>query len=189
MTIIYNNNKENKIKLFGTDFIENNKDKCYIIIDNKKTELKEYIENIKQNKIEIKLYETGIITNMSYMFYGCNSLNSLPDISKWETKNVTNMNYMLSGCKFLESLPDISKWETKNVTNMGFMFNDCNKLNSLPDISKWDTKNVTDMSYMFSGCRSLKSFPDISKWDINENWFKKSVFENVKSKIIPKNVP
>ena len=27
---------------------------------------------------------------MSYMFYGCSSLNSLPDISKWDTKNVTD---------------------------------------------------------------------------------------------------
>ena len=32
MTIIYNNNKENKIKIFDNDFIKNNKDKCYIVI-------------------------------------------------------------------------------------------------------------------------------------------------------------
>ena len=35
---------------------------------------------------------------MSYMFYGCNSLSSLPDLSKWNTSNVTNMNYMFDGC-------------------------------------------------------------------------------------------
>ena len=28
---------------------------------------------------------------MSYMFSGCKSLSSLPDISKWNTNNVTNM--------------------------------------------------------------------------------------------------
>ena len=32
------------------------------------------------------------------MFYGCSSLNNLPDISKWDTKNVTDMSYMFSGC-------------------------------------------------------------------------------------------
>ena len=28
---------------------------------------------------------------MSYIFYKCESLSSLPDISKWNTNNVTNM--------------------------------------------------------------------------------------------------
>ena len=59
MTIIYKND-ENKIKLFNEDFINNNKDKCYLIINNEKTELKEYLEinNNKLKQIEIKLYET-----------------------------------------------------------------------------------------------------------------------------------
>ena len=35
---------------------------------------------------------------MSYMFGGCSSLLSLPDISKWNTDNITNMSYMFSGC-------------------------------------------------------------------------------------------
>ena len=52
------------------------------------------------------------VTNMSYMFYECSSLISLPDISKWDTKNVTNMSYMFNGCSSLISLPDISKWDT-----------------------------------------------------------------------------
>ena len=127
MTIIYNNNKENKIKIFDNDFIKNNKDKCYIVIDNKKTELKEYIDNNNKNKIEIKLYETGIITNMGFMFYGCNSLNSLPDISKWDTKNVTAMNSMFSGCNSLNSLPDISKWVLNSNLSKYNMFDGVNK--------------------------------------------------------------
>ena len=32
------------------------------------------------------------------MFYDCNSLNNLPDISKWNTKNVKEMKYMFDGC-------------------------------------------------------------------------------------------
>ena len=64
---------------------------------------------------------------MSWMFYGCKSLNNLPDISKWNTKKVTNMSYMFSDCKSLNNLPDISKWDTKNVTDMSYMFLGCNK--------------------------------------------------------------
>ena len=48
------------------------------------------------------------ITNMSFMFCGCDSLIALPDISKWNTSNVKAMNYMFSGCNSLIVLPDIS---------------------------------------------------------------------------------
>ena len=97
MTIIYNNNDENKIKLFGEDFIKNNKDNCYLIINNKKQELTEYIEIKEQQKLEIKLYETKNITNMSYMFCECSSLSSLPDISKWELNEKLNTYQMFLG--------------------------------------------------------------------------------------------
>ena len=50
---------------------------------------------------------------MSYMFYECSLLNSLPDISEWDTKNVINMSHMFKNCGSLKYLPDISKWETK----------------------------------------------------------------------------
>ena len=31
---------------------------------------------------------------MSNMFFKCNSLKSLPEISKWDSKNIMNINYM-----------------------------------------------------------------------------------------------
>ena len=53
---------------------------------------------------------------MSYMFYKCSSLNSLPDISKWNTNTVTTMEALFYGCESLQSLPDISNWNTTKVT-------------------------------------------------------------------------
>ena len=50
------------------------------------------------------------------------------------TTNVTDMSYMFSYCSSLNNLPDISKWNTTNVTNMSFMFYNCKSLNNLPDI-------------------------------------------------------
>ena len=172
MTIIYKIKDEEKIKLFGSSFIGNNKNKCKIIIENKEQDIIEFIkineEMRKKGILEIKLKEIKTITNMSHMFGdnyfdGCKSLLSLPDISKWETKNVTDMSYMIYYCESLSSLPDISKWDTQNVTNMKSMFDGCKSLLSLPDISKWETQNVINMSYMFQSCESLSSLPDISK--------------------------
>ena len=190
MTIIYNiNRKEKQLKLFGKNFINNNKENCYIVINGEKSELQEYIDitKLKGNKLEVKLYETKSITTMSCMFCNCSSLQSLPDISKWNTKNVIDMNSMFSDCKSLQSLPDISKWDTKNVTVMAEMFYNCSSLQSLPDISKWDTKNVTAMSYMFYNCSSLQSLPDISKWDTKQVTNMNHMFDGIFKDIIPKN--
>ena len=121
LTIIYkiDKNKE-KLKIFGDNFVKNNKNNCYLLINGKKIDLCNEI-NIKEEQkenLEIKLIETKIITDMSCMFSGCSSLQSLPDISKWDTKNVTNMRCMFLGCKSLNNLPDISKWDTKHITHI-----------------------------------------------------------------------
>jgi len=162
---------DNKIKLFGHDFVDRNRKNCKIIINGKEDELKEYktfsLFKKKIDKLEIKLKGINHITDMRYMFDGCSSLSSLRDISKWNTNNITNMSYIFNGCSSLSSLPDISKWNTNNITNMSYMFNGCSSLSSLPDISKWDTSNVTNMSCIFNGCSSLSSLPDISKWNTN----------------------
>ena len=71
------------------------------------------------------------------------------------------MSYMFYHCNSLESLPNFSDWDTKNVTNMSCIFWHCNSLKSLPDISNWDTKKVNNMSCLFCGCESLTSLPDI----------------------------
>ena len=39
-------NNEDKIRLFGRNFINNNKDKCKIVYKRKTYELKEYLEDI-----------------------------------------------------------------------------------------------------------------------------------------------
>ena len=118
--------KDEKIKLFGSEFVENNKEKCILIINENIYKLSEYINRkeikIKDKKFRIELIEIFNVNNMSYMFNDCSSLLSIHDISEWNTNNVNDMSYMFGGCSLLEFLPDLSKWNTNNVTNMSFMF-------------------------------------------------------------------
>ena len=172
INIIYDINKnlekeEDTINIFGSEFVENNKNICKMIIDNKEYELKvKYnIKNYYNKILKITLKGIDNVTNMSWMFSECSSLSSLPDISEWNTNNVTNMIAMFYKCSSLSSLPDISKWDTSNVTYMSYMFYGCSSLSSLPDISKWNTNNVIHMIALFNGCSSLSSLPDISKWN------------------------
>ena len=142
INIIYEINKKNNffendkdyINIFGSEFVKNNKNKCKMIIDNEEYEIKEKfnIKNYNNNILKIKLKGINNITNMSYMFYKCETLSLLPDISKWDTSKVTKMNSMFSYCKTLSSLPDISKWDTSKVINMSDMFYGCKNSLNIP---------------------------------------------------------
>ena len=124
MSILYNIKNKNKIKLFGKEFIKNNKNNCKLIIEAKQQDLIEHLEinrRIKNKEIlEIKLKEINTITDMNHMFGddkndNCNELFSLPDFNKWNTKNVTNLSHIFNYCKSLSSLPDISNWNTESL--------------------------------------------------------------------------
>ena len=148
ITIIYKNNPNIKmLKIFGSEFVKNNKDICIIIYKNEKYTIDEYFKldyfySDKNLEVEIKIIGVDNIINSSHMFKGCSSLKSLPDISKWNTNQVENMNSMFYGCSSLKSLPDISKWNTNKVKDMNSIFYGCSSLESLPDISKWNTNQV-----------------------------------------------
>ena len=92
------------------------------------------------------------------MFYGCFSLNYLPDISKWDIDNINNINYIFNRCSSLTFLPDISKWEFEENTKMHFIFNGCLSLSFIPYNFK---KNINEINqnqtlYEFINCANLK---------------------------------
>ena len=164
---------DKKIKIFGNEFVKNNKINFKIIINNSEKELCEYLDTdevikFEQNNIEIYLKQLNESTDLSHMFSGCKNLYSIEKSSNLNISKVTNMNNMFFGCSNLSFISNISNWDTSNVRNMGDMFSGCSSLSTLPDISIFDTSNVTNLSYMFSGCESLSNLPDISKWDTSQ---------------------
>ena len=226
--IRYLKNDKDRLRIFGENFVKNNKEKSKIIYKNKKHELKEFIDEIdpnlkNKNEIELILNINKDINDMSYMFYECKTLKSFPEsksccsnsleslnfneksensnelyansstdeISKIYSKNdnqissgksllsdvykgldllitfkIKKMEYMFYGCESLESLPDIlSNLDTSEVSDMSHIFHLCKSLKSLPDISNWKTHNITKMNDIFNQCSSLESLPDISKWN------------------------
>ena len=124
--IIYEINKEeNEFKIFGSEFVKNNK-KFLMLIDNKINEIKEnYIINDKRKDLKILLFKDKTINDMNYIFYGCGKLSSLPDISKWNTNKVTNMSCMFYDCSSLSYLQDISEWNIININDINSLFNGC----------------------------------------------------------------
>ena len=71
---------------------------------------------------DISQWNTSNVTDMSFMFYDCESFNQ--DISDWDVSNVTNMNYMFYKCTNFNT--DISDWDVSNVKFLYDIFLYCN---------------------------------------------------------------
>ena len=209
ITLKYKNDKI--VKIFGSVFVKNNKDKCCIEFKGRNYQLQEYFRTKEYDQsnfdLIIKLKGINNISNMCSLFEDCKALLEISNLSNWNTNSITNMSNLFKGCSSLKSLDvskfetnnvkdmsymfykcsdlsnlsDISKWNTTKVTNMKNMFSYCSSLYSLPDISKWITNNVTDMSGMFCFCSSLNEIPDLSEWNISKVNNLSSMFENCKS--------
>ena len=96
---------EKKIKIFGSKFVKNNKNKCKIVSKGKEYELKEELEVIncdiyrkikEETMVYFKINLIGImnVNDMSYMFDGCYSLKSLiniKDLNVIKQKHLSNI--------------------------------------------------------------------------------------------------
>ena len=154
LLILYKLTKEKyqRIKLFGSEFVQENKNKCKLIIEGKEKEMFDHIyinKHEKENILIIKLKGINKVNKLAKMFYECISLIDIFIMSEWDTSNVKDMSYIFFGCQSLKELPDISRWNLNKVNNISYMFYDCSSLKSLPDISKWNTQEVNTMESLF----------------------------------------
>ena len=157
-----NRNKENDLNNNELNSIKNEND-LYSEYGQKDEKLNRNKENDFYNEDEqILLSSISSIRKCTSDNILTNNEDNLLTSSQFnDFKKIYVMNNMFYGCESLITLPDISKWNTSNVTKMTNMFYGCKSLKSLPDISKWNTSNVNDMSYIFVGCNSLIALPDI----------------------------
>ncbi len=103
--------------------------------------------------------DLSLVTDMSYMFSGANSLNQ--DISAWNISTVTNMRDMFNGAVLFNQ--NISVWNVSSVTNMQNMFANAVVFNQSLDL--WDTSSVTDMSSMFANATVFNQ--PIDNWNVS----------------------
>ena len=99
--IKYKITEEENIRIFGDEFVNNNKHLCKIIINGKEEELCPFYNtkniNLKNDKIlRIKLKGINNITNMSYMFCFCDSLIEV-DLSKINISKVIYLSNLFCG--------------------------------------------------------------------------------------------
>ena len=163
------NEDQNKVRIFGDEFVKQNKERCKMFI---KCRVYDIIDQICFEEYDIKkcdqtfeiIFEGKYITDMKNMFNECENLIKI-DFSFFDTQNVTNMEGMFSDCKNLTKL-DLSSFNTKNVTNMACMFWNCKNLINI-NLSSFNTRKVNNIGYMFYGCWNLINL-DLSNFNIEK---------------------
>lgn len=91
--------------------------------------------------------------NSISLFSELSSLITIRNANNFKTNTATDMSRMFEGCISLESL-DASSWDISNVVFTTSMFKDCENLAEL-NVTGWNTSNVKGMNLMFEWCFSL----------------------------------
>ena len=141
-SIFYNNFKLTSVDL--TNFnTQNSKDMGWFFYNT--TSLKE---------IDLTSFDTSKVTRMKSMFYGTKALTSLNFGKKFNTGQVTDMSYMFARTN-MDKL-DLRHFDTRNVCDMQYMFFEARNLVSV-DVSSFTTDKVANFLYIFQSCSSLTS--------------------------------
>ena len=135
-------------------------------------------ENITTVVFDASFANCTTITNTSYWFYGMTNLHTIVDIGNLNTLNVTNMSWMFYRCSSLENI-DLNGFHPNNLTQATDMFQDCTSLKTI-DVSGIDFSHAIAIDGMFEGCSSLTSI-DVSNINTSQVWNMSRLFEGCSS--------
>ena len=128
-------------------------------------------------RIILIYFDTKEVSDMSYMFEQCNSLEEiLINPSLFKTDKVNNMAHMFSECFSLKEI-DLSSFNIQNVKHTSYMFYNCQNLN-IVDFSKSKNNNIANMSHMFDGCSKILLI-NISPFEIIDKEKIEKMFDNI----------
>ena len=112
----------------------------------------------------LETWDMSIVTDSSYMFYGCTNLAANLDLTpgqgnntnNWSVTNVQDMSYMFFNCsRFIGN--GIGYWLTQKAENISHMFERCGSMNiNFNPIQAWNTSSVKNMASLFKGCTSIQ---------------------------------
>ena len=149
--ITYNVKSNGYYNLFGNEFVSNNLDNIELIINGKKNILFNKFELKKGNNI-IELIIINKLTNLSHMFYKCDSLNDINGLKYLDVTDVEDFSHMFKACSSLSDIKSLENWDVSNGTNFKSMFCGCYLLKDIKPLQKWNLSNCINLSNMFDEC-------------------------------------
>lgn len=108
------------------------------------------------NKIKKVVFDTDMSPiSTKNLFYNMTKIEEIDNIDKLDTQNVTDMSRMFFMCNSLKNI-NLSNFDTEDVTDMSYMFNDCDSIEKL-DISNFNFENIQKCNGMFQSSNKLES--------------------------------
>ena len=161
LKIIYDVEKENKeIQIFHPNFVEKNKDKLTLIVNNELSDLVDKV-TVDEDYLEVILFQESkhdYITDLSYMFSGCTNLLSIKehlDHKLIDFSNVGDISHMFENCVKISKI-DFSLFKILfpfDKLKMDNIFCNCKKL---INITGFPRVNIgTLKNNIFYGCDML----------------------------------
>ena len=100
-------------------------------------------------------------TTLSYMFYWCLNIQTIPNMDLWDVSSITDLSYMFERSRGFNQ--NIGNWNVSHVINMNSMFLGANTFDQ--NIGNWNVSSVTDMSSMFQNAARFNQ--NIGGWDVS----------------------
>ena len=96
-------------RIFGGEFVENNKNNIEIMINGIKSELIDECK-LKKGKNIIEIIIKNRIINMEQMFCFCSTLTNIEGLKNLDVKETNNFSSMFFECSSLSDLKQIQNW-------------------------------------------------------------------------------
>ena len=130
--------------------------------------------------ISVSTWNVSKVTDMSNMFYFCDSLPSI-DLKKntctakdgsgqytaWNTASLKNTGGMFmdySGTKHALTTVDCTGWDTSKLETADYMFMECRGLTTVKGIEGWDVSSLKAANNMFQDCQGLQTI-NVANWN------------------------
>ena len=194
INLIYFAKIKGNFKIFGEEFVLNNKGNLDLIINGKENNLvsnyklkrgENNITMIIKNRLnnvshifsgcdtlkdikQLKHLDISNIRDFSSMFWGCLSLSDITSLEDWDVSNITNFSHMFGGCSLLKDITPLQNWDVSNGINFENMFWGCSLLTDITPIKNWKVSNGNNFSFMFSDCLSLLNIIPLQNWNISK---------------------
>ena len=96
--------------------------------------------------------------DMSYLFYKCENLTTIPQI---DLSSAQIASYLFYNCKNLTTVPELN---LSNANNVSYLFYNCSKLTTVPELN---LSNANSVAYLFYNCSKLTTVPELNLSNAN----------------------
>ena len=122
----------------------------------------------------IKFKVNNVVT-MNSMFAGCSILKTLDLWNNAETSSLRDMSYLFFGCNSLNYI-NLKSFHTTNVTKMDKAFYNCESLVFL-DLNNFSSQSLVTADYLFAKCWSLQEIYASNNFNLDTNVSTAGFFE------------